>query len=99
MPSIFSKILSLPPGGLGRVVVGSKPINNSTGITVTAAIFFDGTGNNRNNTAQRRMAEHNAAHPDAPRHEEKALRLTRRVRAVRQKQKRQAHRQLRGRLL
>ena len=34
MPSSFSKILSLSPGGLGRVV-GSKPINNSTGITVT----------------------------------------------------------------
>jgi hypothetical protein len=68
MPSIFSKILSLPPGGLGRVVVGSKPINNSTGITVTAAIFFDGTGNNRNNTAQRRMAEHNAAQSRCPAH-------------------------------
>ena len=43
MPSIIRQILSLPPGGLGRVVVGEKPINNNTGITVTAAIFFDGT--------------------------------------------------------
>ena len=64
MPSIIRQILSLPPGGLGRVVVGEKPINNNTGITVTAAIFFDGTGNNRNNTAQRRMAEHNQNNPD-----------------------------------
>jgi len=28
------------------------------------AIFFDGTGNNRNNVAQRLIAEHNAQHPE-----------------------------------
>jgi hypothetical protein len=65
MASIFSKLLQLPPGGMGRVVVGSKPSDpNETGIEVKAAIFFDGTGNNRNNTAQRRMAEHNKNNPD-----------------------------------
>jgi hypothetical protein len=65
--SIFNKLLRLPSGGMGRVVVGEKPDNdNKTGIEVTAAIFFDGTGNNRNNTAQRRMAQHNKNHPNDP---------------------------------
>jgi hypothetical protein len=74
MPNIFSQLLRLPPGGMGRVVVGEKPNNeNKTGIEVTAAIFFDGTGNNRNNTAQRRMAEHNKQHPEAPRYEEEGI--------------------------
>ena len=36
------------------------------GIDVTVAIFFDGTGNNRNNVAQRLMAQHNKAHPTQP---------------------------------
>ena len=42
---------------------------------MTAAIFFDGTGNNRNNTAQRRMVEHNATHPDNPLIEEEGVQL------------------------
>ena len=73
--SIFSKILRLPPGGLGRVVVGEKPEDkNKTGIPVTVAIFFDGTKNNRNNTAQRHMAEHNKKNPKAPISEEDGVR-------------------------
>ncbi|HEX8658103.1 MAG TPA: DUF2235 domain-containing protein [Hymenobacter sp.] len=73
--SIFSKLLRLPPGGLGRVVVGESPDNkNKTGIPVTVAIFFDGTKNNRNNTAQRHMAEHNKKNPKAPIYEEDGVR-------------------------
>ena len=50
--SLIRKLLRLPPGGMGRVVVGKKPgPDNKTGIPVTVAIFFDGTGNNRNNVA------------------------------------------------
>ncbi|WP_046247349.1 phospholipase effector Tle1 domain-containing protein, partial [Hymenobacter terrenus] len=77
MANIFSQLFRLPPGGMGRVVVGSKPDDtNKTGIPVTAAIFFDGTGNNRNNTAQRRMAEHNAANPDDLIYEEEGVPLS-----------------------
>ena len=63
--SLIRKLLLLPPGGMGRVVVGKKPgTDNKTGIPITAAIFFDGTGNNRNNTAQRRMTEQNTQEED-----------------------------------
>lgn len=73
--SIFSKLLRVPPGGVGRVVVGKKPEDqNKTGIPVTAAIFFDGTGNNRNNVAQGNMGRHNQKHPDAPMQQENDIR-------------------------
>lgn len=46
------------------MVVGTAPKEPpKVGIDVTVAIFFDGTGNNRNNVAQRLMAQHNKAHP------------------------------------
>jgi len=59
---------------MDQVVVGSAPgKQNKTGIEVTAALFFDGTGNNRNNVAQRRMSQYNAAHPEAPQSQEEGI--------------------------
>lgn len=67
MANLFSQLLRFPPGGLGRVIVGEKPADTGKiGINLTVAVFFDGTLNNRNNTAQRRIAQHNKAHPQAP---------------------------------
>lgn len=77
MPIILTRLLSGSTTGIGKVVVGEPPQRrNKTGIEVTAAMFFDGTGNNRNNTAQRRMAQHNAAHPDAPIYEEDGIQFS-----------------------
>ena len=46
---------------------------NQTGIDVTVAIFFDGTNNNRNNTAQRHIVEHNQKFPDQPINQEDGI--------------------------
>ena len=65
MDNIFSRLLPTRITGMDKAVVGKADENKEkTGIPITVAIFFDGTGNNRNNTAQRLIAEHNAQHPD-----------------------------------
>ena len=47
--------------GIGKVKVGKadkeKAKEKKTGVKITAAIFFDGTGNNLNNTTQRLIAQ------------------------------------------
>ena len=42
---------------LGKAVVGKPKEETRTGVKITAAIFFDGTGNNLNNTTQRLIAQ------------------------------------------
>ena len=55
MASIFSQLMTSQQVGIGKVVVGKAPDpdKNKTGITVTVTVFFDGTLNNRYNTAAR----------------------------------------------
>lgn len=66
MADIFSGMLKTLAAGIDKMVVGkAAPEPPKTGIDVTVAIFFDGTGNNRNNVAQRHIAEYNRAHPHA----------------------------------
>ena len=63
--AIFSQLLRGQRVGMDKMVVGKAPgQQNQTGIDVTAAIFFDGTGNNRNNTAQRHMVQQNKQEED-----------------------------------
>jgi hypothetical protein len=67
MDNIFSRLLPTRITGMDKAVVGkADPNKDKTGIPITVAIFFDGTGNNRNNVAQRLIAEHNAQHPENP---------------------------------
>ena len=67
MGNIFSRLLPARLTGMDKAVVGkAEPNKEKTGILITVAIFFDGTGNNRNNVAQRLIAEHNKLHPDDP---------------------------------
>lgn len=74
MGNIFSRLLPARLTGMDKAVVGkAADKGNKTGISVTAAIFFDGTGNNRNNTAQRRMSVHNKQRPDAPMTQEEGI--------------------------
>lgn len=55
MASIFSQLMTSQQVGIGKVVVGKAPDpdKNKTGITVMVTVFFDGTLNNRYNTAAR----------------------------------------------
>ena len=63
--AIFSQLLRGQRVGMDKMVVGQAPgQQNQTGIDVTVAIFFDGTGNNRNNTAQRHMVQQNKQEED-----------------------------------
>lgn len=65
MGNIFSRLLPARLTGMDKAVVGkTDDQKNKTGIPVTAAIFFDGTGNNRNNTAQRHMVQKNLQEED-----------------------------------
>ena len=65
MNNIFSRLLPTRITGMDKAVVGkADATENKTGIEVTAAIFFDGTGNNRNNTAQRHMVQKNIQEED-----------------------------------
>ena len=62
--AIYSQLLRGQRVGMDKMVVDKAPCQqNKTGIAVTVAILFDGTGNNRNNVAQRHMSQHNTAHP------------------------------------
>ena len=66
MDNIFSRLLPARITGMDKAVVGkADPNKEKTGIPITVAIFFDGTGNNRNNVAQRHIAEYNRSHPQA----------------------------------
>ena len=66
MGNTFSRLLPARLTGMDKAVVGkADPNKGKTGIPITVAIFFDGTGNNRNNVAQRHIAEYNRAHPQA----------------------------------
>ncbi len=77
MPDSFSGLLKAMRAGIDRMVVGAAPAHTpQTGIDITAAIFFDGTGNNRNNVAQRHIAEYNRAHPNQPANNENGVRWT-----------------------
>lgn len=62
---ILLKAKAKPRVGVDKMVV-NKPMGrqNQTGVPVTVAIFFDGTGNNRNNTAQRHMVQQNKQEED-----------------------------------
>lgn len=54
-----------PRTGMDRMVVGKPPgRQNQTGVDVTIAVFFDGTGNNRNNVAQRHIVQQNKQEED-----------------------------------
>lgn len=55
MPSTFDHATQVQQAGKGKVVVGDKkePGKNQVGVTVTVALFFDGTLNNRYNTGAR----------------------------------------------
>ena len=65
MGNIFSRLLPTRLTGMDKAVVGIAPdTKNKTGIEVMAAIFFDGTGNNRNNVAQRHMVQQNLQEED-----------------------------------
>ena len=78
MRTPFSRLLGAQRVGMDKAVVGqAPPRRNQTGIDVKVAIFFDGTGNNRNNVAQRHMSQHNAAHPDDKIAEEDGIAWTR----------------------
>ncbi|HEX8504087.1 MAG TPA: DUF2235 domain-containing protein [Hymenobacter sp.] len=62
---ILLKAKAKPRVGMDRMVIGKPPgRQNQTGVPVTIAIFFDGTGNNRNNTAQRHMVQQNKQEED-----------------------------------
>lgn len=64
MPDVLTNLRNTIRAGIDKMVVGTAAKEPpKVGIDVTVAIFFDGTGNNRNNVAQRLMAEHNKAHP------------------------------------
>ncbi|MFD2721317.1 T6SS phospholipase effector Tle1-like catalytic domain-containing protein [Hymenobacter monticola] len=50
----YSSMLAAQRVGVDKMVVGKAPERpNRTGVTVEAAVFFDGTLNNRNNTERR----------------------------------------------
>ncbi len=67
MDNIFSRLLPSRLTGMDKAVVGTAAKKrNQTGIAITVGVFFDGTGNNRNNVAQRHIAQYNEAHPDKP---------------------------------
>ncbi len=54
-----------PRIGMDKMVVGKPPgRQNQTGVDLIVAIFFDGTGNNRNNVAQRHMVQQNKQEED-----------------------------------
>ncbi|WP_223648591.1 phospholipase effector Tle1 domain-containing protein [Hymenobacter psoromatis] len=63
--AIYSQLLRGQRVGMDKMVVGKAPgRQNQTGIEVSVAIFFDGTGNNRNNVAQRHMVQQNKQEED-----------------------------------
>jgi len=71
MPDILTNLRNTIRAGIDKMVVGTAAKEPpKVGIDVTVAIYFDGTGNNRNNVAQRHMAQHNKAHPRAPIYQE-----------------------------
>ena len=61
MSTTFHRMAASQQPGKGKVVVGKsekeKQQEKKTGVKITAAIFFDGTGNNLNNTTQRLIAQ------------------------------------------
>ena len=61
MSTTFHRMAASQQPGKGKVVVGKseqeKQQDKKTGVKITAAIFFDGTGNNLNNTTQRLIAQ------------------------------------------
>lgn len=62
---ILTKHPAQPYIGLDKMVVGKPPfLQNQTGVDVTVAIFFDGTGNNRNNVAQRHIEQQHKPEED-----------------------------------
>jgi hypothetical protein len=64
MPDVLTNLRNTIRAGIDKMVVGTAAKEPpKVGIDVTVAIFFDGTGNNRNNVAQRLIAQHNKAHP------------------------------------
>jgi len=77
MANTFSQLLSGQRVGMDKMVVGTAPKkSNQTGIDLTVAVFFDGTSNNRNNTAQRHMSQYNRRHPTQPQLDEDGIQWT-----------------------
>jgi len=68
---ILLKAKAKPRTGMDKMLIGKPPgRQNQTGIPVTVAIFFDGTGNNRNNVAQRHMVQQGKQEEDGIRRTE-----------------------------
>ncbi|RZK23373.1 MAG: hypothetical protein EOO56_05315 [Hymenobacter sp.] len=55
MATGFDHVLNTPQTAIGKGKVGEPPTppDGRTGVIIRVAIFFDGTKNNRNNTAKR----------------------------------------------
>ncbi|UYZ64935.1 DUF2235 domain-containing protein [Hymenobacter weizhouensis] len=54
MGTVFNSLLDGPPSGIGKVVVGEEPeTDDREPVRMRAAVFFDGTQNNRTNIETR----------------------------------------------